>query len=118
MIILIKFWKEDFKYIKRRYSSEYDFCYTFSVRGESANYLMNKYDLCYPNVEVHLFTIDNSMSVTSKIDSGLKSDVTDIDDEEDTTELWSLLKEDIDIDQRNYEEYMCDDWYKRDSRWE
>ena len=114
---MVKFWKEDFKYINRRYASSYEYCYTFSVRGESANYLMNKYDLCYPNVEVHLFTIDNSMTVTSKIDSGLKSDVTDIDNEEDLQELLFILQKDVDLDLKNYEDYICDDGYKKDSRW-
>ena len=116
---MIKFWKEDFRYIKRSFISFTDkYCYTFSVRGESANYLMNKYGLQYPNIEIHLFTSYNSMSVTSKIDSGLKSDVTDIDDEDDLKELLSILQEEVRIDQVNYEEYMCDSEYnKYDSRW-
>ena len=39
-------------------------------------------------------------------------------DEDDIEELYSLLKPIIDIDLRNYEDYMCDDWYRKDSRWE
>ena len=119
---MIKFWKEDFKYVERYgyYNSKTGgegLCYAFTVRGESANYLMNKYKLGYPNVSVYLYMDDNGISTGSKTDNKLKSDLIGVNDKEDTIELWSLLKEDIEIDQRNYEEYMCDDWYKRDSRW-
>lgn len=112
---MIKFWKEDFTY-KERYESYYGYCYTFSVRGESANYLINKYNLEYPNIQVHLFTDDNTMTVGSKTDNKLKADIVDIDDE-DLKELYSILQETIDLDIRNYQEYMCNDDYKRDSRW-
>lgn len=112
---MVKFWKEDFKYIKR-FLSYYGYCYIFSVRGESANYLMNKYDLEYPNVYVNLFTDDNSMTVASKTENKLKSDVVDID-EEDSKKLLYLLQEDVDMDLTNYEEYICNDIYKKDSRW-
>lgn len=120
---MIKFWKEDFRYISRSYMAcdlymnKYGYRYTFSVRGESANYLINKYDLDYPNIQVHLFTCDNTMTVTSKTENKLNSDVADIE-EEDLKELLSLLQEDVDLDMRNYEEYKCNDWYKKDSRWE
>ena len=116
MSIVVKFWKEDFRYTERYFS--YDgYCYTFTVRGESANYLMNKYGLGYPNVEVNYFTDDGSMSVRSSTENKLKIDITDIDDEEDLKELRTILQETVDLDMRNYEEYMCDDGYKRDSRW-
>lgn len=97
---MIKFWKEDFKYIGKKYIScnsymnRYE-CYTFSVRGESANYLINKYDLDYPNIQVHLFACDNTMTVTSKTDNRLNSDVADIEDE-DLKELISIIQEDVD----------------------
>ena len=123
MNIVIKFWKEDFRYIERHsyYNNERGdsgYYYTFTVRGESANYLMNKYELSYPNVEVHLFADDNSMTVTSKIDNGLNRDVVDIDDESDLKELLLILQEEVRIDHINYEEYMCDAEYnKYDSRW-
>ena len=123
MIIVVKFFKEDFRYTKRYgyYNSETGgegLCYSFSVRGESANYLMNKYGLEYPNVTVDLLTDDNSMSVTSYTDNKLKRDITDIDDEDDVEELLNILQEEVRIDQINYEEYLCDSEYnKYDSRW-
>ena len=65
---MIKFWKEDFKYIKRTEWSipgGYEFQYHFSVRGESFNYLYNEYGLEYPNMEVHVFG-ENSATVTTR----------------------------------------------------
>lgn len=121
---MIKFWKEDFKYIKRSsythfFVEGFGYCYTFSVRGESANYLMNTYNLNYPVVKVFVNYGHNatSMRVVSEIEDISNYDTYDIYGE-DLTELTSLLKEDIEIDLRNYEEYKCDDWYKKDSRWE
>lgn len=118
---MIKFWKEDFKYIRRSPYTHYfvegfGYSYTFSVRGESANYLINKYDLDYPNIQVHLFTGDNSMTVTSRTDNKLNSDVDDIN-EDDIEELLAILQPIVDSDLRNYEEYMCNDDLHRDSRW-
>lgn len=113
---MIKFWKEDFRYIERLNFSFGGHIYIFTVRGESSNYLRNIYTLQYPNIQVNLFTIDNSMSIGSKTDNKLKSDITDMD-EEDVKELLPLLQEEVDSDLRNYEDYMCDDGYPRDSRW-
>ena len=39
-------------------------------------------------------------------------------DDDDIDELYNLLKPIMDIDMRNYEDYMCDDWYRKDGRWE
>lgn len=120
---MIKFWKEDFRYITRMgyYNAEQGCCsyyYTFSVYGESANYLMNKYDLDYPIINVNLFTEDNSVTVRSTVENRLKSEVVDIDDKEDLKELLPLLIGEVNIDLRNYEEYMCDsEFTRRDSRW-
>ena len=118
---MIKFWKEDFTYVKRAFISFTDECeyrYDFAVRGESANYLMNKYGLAYPNVKVHLWTVDNSVSVTSKSNNKLLSDVDDLDDKDDLVELLPILLEEVARDLRNYEEYMCNsDCYHKDSRW-
>ena len=117
---MIKFWKEDFEYIKRSFISftnESEYRYDFIVRGESANYLMNKYGLSYPNVKVHLWTVDNSVTVTSKVTNKLLSDVADIDDPDDLTKLLPILLETVNMDLRNYEEYMCNDVYKKYSRW-
>ena len=37
--------------------------------------------------------------------------------DDDREDLYDAIKDQIDADLRNYEEYMCDDWYHRDSRW-
>lgn len=50
---MIKFWQEDFNYVKR--FGQVEFGYLFNVRGESANYLINKYQLEYPNVFVNCY---------------------------------------------------------------
>ena len=50
---MIKFWLDDFNYIKR-FGCVEPFGYLFNVRGESANYLINKYQLDYPKVFVNL----------------------------------------------------------------
>ena len=92
---MIKFWKEDFRYVERYEYGLDVYRYVFTVRGESANYLMNKYDLGYPNITVNLFTDDNSMSVASKANNGLQSDVTDIDDIDDLAELLKILSEKV-----------------------
>lgn len=120
---MIKFWKEDFKYIKRSpythfFVEGFGYCYTFSVRGESANYLINKYNLRHPNIKVCVNYGHNSASlrVVSETKDVSQFDVYDICGE-DLIELTFLLKEDIDMDLRNYEDYKCDDWYKKDSRW-
>ena len=55
------------------------------------------------------------MNVTDLVDMTLVYGDCDVDDVE---ELYNLLKPIIDIDLRNYEDYMCDDWYRKDSRWE
>lgn len=97
---MIKFWKEDFTYINDflTYNGDY---YEFSVRGESANYLINKYDLDYQNIELHLFTDDNTMTVTSRTESGLNRDISDVD-KEDIQELLPILQEEINMYLRNY----------------
>ena len=66
---MIKFWKENFKYIKikKKYNS---YCHIFSVHGEFVNYLRNKYDLKYPNVQVGLFVNDNTLIVESNLVMG------------------------------------------------
>ena len=112
---MIKFWKEDFTYVKRLDCSAGGYIYNFSVRGESSNYLRNKYDLGYPNIYVNVFTIDNSMTVGSRNEK-LQADIADIE-EEDVNKLLPLLKREIDIDLRNYDEYLCNDIYPRDTRW-
>ena len=113
----MKFWKEDFKYIQRSgISFSEGFSYTFSVRGESANYLINEYGLFGENVKVHVFSKDY-ITVTSSNSKFQMSDCASIEDE-DTYELMYILQEFINRDQRNWEEYLCNDWYKKDDRWE
>ena len=120
---MIKFWKEDFKYIKRSpythfFVEGFGYVYTFSVRGESANYLMNKYNLNYPYIKVCVNYGHNSasMRVVGETEDKSQFGACDICGE-DLAELVSLLKADIEIDLKNYEEYVCDDWYRKDSRW-
>ena len=121
---MIKFWKEDFKYIKRSgythfFIEGFGYCYAFSVRGESANYLMNKYNLKYPYIKVYVNYGHKaaSLRVVSETDDKSQFDAYDVCGE-DITELLTVLKEDIDSDLRNYEEWQCNsDYYKKDSRW-
>lgn len=121
-MVMIKFWKEDIKYIKRRNYNE-NFSYHFSIRGESANYLINKYNLslAFSNIAVHVYDNYNYIAITTYIegkDFHAESEPTILNNE-DTEELFSLLKEFIKQDQREWEEYKCNsDYYKRDSRWE
>lgn len=119
---MIKFRKEDFTYTLRTPSYTADgimiigeFCYTFSVRGESANYLMNRYGLYFPNIEV---TILNSRHCVGQAIDNIGRSQWFILLGDDFEELHNLLKEVMDIDKRNYEEYICNsDYYKKDSRW-
>lgn len=112
---MIKFWSDDFNYIERLGSVE-PFGYLFNVRGESANYLINKYQLDYQKVFVNCYT-DKTIYIGSRQYDNKKGDCCDCD-KDDIEDLYNLLKPIIDIDLRNYEDYMCDDWYRKDSRWE
>ena len=112
---MIKFWSDDFKYIKR-FGNVEPFGYLFKVRGESANYLINKYQLDYPNVFVNCY-LDKTIYVGSRSNDNLTSDVCDCEDG-DIDELYIVLKPFITIDMCNYEEYLADDWYQKDDRWE
>ena len=114
---MIRFWKEDFKYVRRSpythfFLEGFGYCYTFSVRGESANYLRNKYNLIYPYAKVCVNYGHNAITirVISETENPSVYDVYDVIGE-DLIEIGSLLKEDIEIDLRNYEEYKCDVWY-------
>jgi hypothetical protein len=112
---MIKFWKEDFTYVKRLDCSIGGYIYIFSVRGESSNYLRNKYDLEYQNIYVNVFNRFEGITVGSENEK-LQADIADME-EEDENELLPLLQEEIEIDLRNYEEYLCNDIYPRDARW-
>ena len=111
---MIKFWLDDFKYTDRFGSTE-PFGYYFEVRGESSNYLINKYELGYPNVFVNCY-FDKTIYIGSRATNGLESDVCECE-EEDVDELYNLLETTMKADMRNYEEYLADDWYQKDSRW-
>lgn len=120
---MIKFWKEDFKYTNRTihiygHLGLPCYCYEFDVHGESANYLMNTYQLNYPYVHICLFTINNNILVSSRGKSKAELDHSKEVKEEDLQELLSILQEEVNKDSVNYEEYLCNsDYYKRDSRW-
>lgn len=124
MSILIKFWKDDFKYIKRSgythfFVEGFGYCYTFTVRGESANYLMNKYNLKYPYVKVYLTYGHNAITVRVVSETEDKSQFDNYNIcEEDFYDLVFILQKEVWDDLRNYEEWKCNsDYYKRDSRW-
>ena len=115
-----KFFREDIKYVERtnwtgfHYTCEHQ--YHFSVRGESANYLINKYNLFGKDVKIHYFD-DTYITVTSHDPKGSQTDVAEIDSE-DIKELMLILQEDIQQDQRQWEEYVCDsEYYMWDTRW-
>lgn len=112
---MIKFWIVDFSYEKRLGHSE-PFGYVFHVSGESANYLMNKYRLSYPRVFVNCY-LDKTIYIGSRQHDGRRSDCCDCNNG-DREELYNLLFPIIQSDLANHEEYMCDDSYDRDSRWE
>lgn len=112
---MIKFWLDDFSYIKR-YGCTEPFTYLFNVRGESANYLINKYQLKYPKIFVNYY-MNKTIHIGSRQYNSKKRDCFDCD-KADIEELYNLLKPIIDVDLRNYEDYMCDEWYKKDDRWE
>ena len=96
---MTKFCKEDFKYIKI-IDTYYGYRHIFSVCGESVNYLKNKYDLKYPNVQVSLFTDDNAIIVGSSTSNLLCMDgviITDnaIVNKEDIEDLLDILQEKV-----------------------
>ena len=96
---MTKFCKEDFKYIKI-INTYYGYRHVFSVCGESVNYLRNKYDLKYPNVQVSLFADDNALTVGSNTSNLLSMDnvvVTDnaVVNKEDIEELLHILQEKV-----------------------
>lgn len=111
---MIKFWKQDFRYIKR-YREPGAFLYIFAVTGESCNYLINKYNLNYP--EVNVSCINGEIFVNSHTYDKKYAECCDCD-ENDIEELYSILKSFIDIDMINWNEYIADDFYTRDDRWE
>lgn len=97
----------------------FGYCYTFSVRGESANYLMNKYNLKYPYIKVYLNY--GHRACTSRVISETE-DKSQFDDHnisgKDLKDLLYILQEEVKIDLVNDEEYRCNsDYYKKDSRW-
>lgn len=112
---MIKFWTDDFKYTKR-FGVKQPFGYLFNVRGESANYLINKYRLSYPNVFVNCYS-DELIYIGSRANNDMSGDCCDCE-EDDVDDLYGVLEPTMNMDIRNYEEYMADDWYRKDSRWE
>jgi len=112
---MIKFWKEDFKYVKRFNAIE-PFGYLFNVRGESANYLLNHYNLKYPNIFILLFN-DVDIYVGSREIHSFKNEMFHCN-EYDINELYDILYPFVIEDMKNYEEYLYNsDYYKQDYRW-
>ena len=117
--MMIKFWKEDFRYI-RRYSDYPGYTYVFQVRGESANYLINHYDLPEDDIEVVVdfnpIIIKFEVLITD-FPKHSKRVMTKIK-EEDYKEIRETLFPYILDDLRSYEEYLSDtEWNHRDERW-
>ena len=112
---MIKFWKEDFEYTNRIGIVE-PFSYIFIVRGESSNYLRNKYKLDYANIFVNC-DLEKNIYIGSRAKNNQRNDVCDCL-EEDLEELYKLLEPIMTMDMRNYEEYICNDWYEKDDMWE
>lgn len=109
-----KFWRDDFAYIRRTMSSDY--VYHFSVKGESFNYLYNKYELGFPNMEIHIFNKQSATVITESNDKK-EADVADIE-EDDIEELIDILWDYIELDKLCWEEYCCDsEYYMWDDRW-
>lgn len=111
---MIKFWSDDFEYTKRFGTAE-PFGYLFRVRSESANYLMNKYQLNYQIVFVNCY-MDKTIYIGSQQYDNKRSDCCDCE-ADDIEELYNILKPIMDVDIRNYEEYCYDPWYGKDDRW-
>ena len=103
---MIKFWKADFSYEKRLGCSE-PFGWLFYVRGESANYLMNRYGLSYPRVFVNCY-LDGTIYIGSRRYDDMQSDCGECEDD-DSEELFEALKPIIDAALVNYEEKICND---------
>ena len=113
-VVMIKFFIDDFNYEKRFGVTE-PFGYLFNVRGESANYLRNKYELDYQKIFVNCYT-DKTIYVGSRQYDNTLSECCECY-QDDIEELYNILKPIIDVDMRNYEEYCCDHWYGKDDRW-
>ena len=111
---MIKFFIDDFNYEKRLGATE-PFGYLFNVRGESANYLINKYELGYQKIFVNCYA-DKTIYVGSRQYDNTLSECCECY-QGDIEELYNILKPIIDVDMRNYEEYCCDNWYGKDDRW-
>lgn len=112
---MIKFWSDDFEYIKRFGACE-PYSYLFKVRSDSANYLINKYQLPLPIILIYYHT-DKTIYVCSsqyknQINTSYECNADDVE------ELYNILKPIMDVDMQNYEEYCCDPWYGKDDRWE
>lgn len=112
---MIKFWMDDFEYIKR-FGNMRPFEYQFYVRGESANYLMNKYKLINGKIVVDCSS-DERIYIGSYTNDNTSYGWKYCQDD-DIDELYGILEPIMNMDMRNYEEYMADDWYKKDSRWD
>lgn len=130
---MIKFWKEDFKYIQRNGSTKL-FEYVFTVGGESANYLINNYgftkyskseffnNLKYIDIFIHCYFNQNVgekvINIVIKKEKGLFRKSIFSCYKEDIDELFKILYPTIINDIRSYEEYLCNsDCYKQDYRW-
>ena len=86
---MIKFWSNDFDYTKRLGCVE-PFGYLFNVRGESANYLINKYQLSYPKIFVNCY-MDKTTYIGSRKYDNTGSDCCNCDEDDIEELLKSIL---------------------------
>lgn len=105
------FLKEDFEYIQRynrdnSWENE-DFAYHFSVKGKSADYLAQKYNLKnFSNLNVVIYKRYIYVTYKNNIDkSYVSSGHLSLVSNEDKEELIRLLNEDIFSDKRDLEEF-------------
>lgn len=101
--------KEDFEYIKRLNNP---WKWIFNVKSETSGYLLNKYGAFdYPLRVVVWWDSENDIPHALIESTNKKVDL------EDAIDIWIAVDEIIINDIENWDEYICNDVHKPDSRW-